>query len=139
MGRLGAGVISYFTLLKLIFFLFGLAVLVNIPTLISYRNREHLSLFPKYESFAFRNSIGHLGVKQQECTRVKLPAKFFKLRCNFGQISEIIDWGVNHLGSEQDDDNLCSSSSEPCGTIGTENHPMSKMINACKGKVECLI
>lgn len=64
MGRLGAGIISYFTLVKLIFFLLGLAVLANIPTLISYRNREHLSMLPKYESFAFRNSIGHLGVRQ---------------------------------------------------------------------------
>jgi hypothetical protein len=64
MGRLGAGIISYFTLVKLIFFLLGLAVLANIPTLISYRTREHLSMLPKYESFAFRNSIGHLGVRQ---------------------------------------------------------------------------
>jgi hypothetical protein len=68
-----------------------------------------------------------------------LTAQFFKLRCNFGQIAEILDWGVNHLGLEQDEDNLCSSSIENCGTIGTKSHPMSKLISACQGKRECLI
>lgn len=68
MSRLGAGIISYFTMVKLIFFLLALAVLATIPTLISYRNREYNSTLPKYESFAFRNSIGHLGVRQKECS-----------------------------------------------------------------------
>lgn len=68
MSRLGAGIISYFTMVKLIFFLLALAVLATIPTLISYRNREYNSILPKYESFAFRNSIGHLGVRQKECS-----------------------------------------------------------------------
>lgn len=68
-----------------------------------------------------------------------MPAKFFKLRCNFGTIDQILGWGVNQLGSFKNQEETCFADVASCGSIGTKSHPMYKRILACVGKEECLI
>jgi hypothetical protein len=63
LGRLGAGIISYFTLIRLIFFVLVCASISSIPTLIRYRAGEHNVLQAIYNTFSFKNSIAHLGIR----------------------------------------------------------------------------
>ena len=63
LGRLGAGIISYFTLIRLIFFVLVCASISSIPTLIRYRAGEHSTLQAIYNTFSFKNSIAHLGIR----------------------------------------------------------------------------
>jgi len=63
LGRLGAGIISYFTLIRLIFFVLVCASISSIPTLIRYRAGEHNALQAIYNTFSFKNSIAHLGIR----------------------------------------------------------------------------
>jgi len=63
LGRLGAGIISYFTLIRLIFFVLVCASIPSIPTLIRYRAGEHNVLQAIYNTFSFENSIAHLGIR----------------------------------------------------------------------------
>ena len=63
LGRLGAGIISYFTLIRLIFFVLVCASISSIPTLIRYRAGEQNALQAIYNTFSFKNSIAHLGIR----------------------------------------------------------------------------
>lgn len=63
LGRLGAGIISYFTLIRLIFFVLACASISSIPTLIRYRTSDHSTFQAIYDTFSFKNSIAHLGIR----------------------------------------------------------------------------
>ena len=43
---------------------------------------------------AFKYSIGNLGESEKICIKVKLASNFVNLRCTFGQIDQINEWGV---------------------------------------------
>lgn len=109
MSRLGAGIISYFTLLKVSVFFFLIASLLNIPLLQGYYNHAKNHSNQKFESIAIRFSFGNLGEAETLCTRVKLNSNFAKLRCNSGKIHSISDWGIYSLGSTAESSNSCEN------------------------------
>lgn len=72
MSRLGAGIISYFTLIKVSFFFFFLASLASIPLLIQYSSWHYKS--ETREAMSINYSLGNLGESEKLCQRVKLAS-----------------------------------------------------------------
>lgn len=130
---------SYFTLIKLIFFALLLCALASAPTLWYTLTQDNGEVAERYESFAFRSTIGNLGFKEDHCARAKMAASFLKFNCDFGQILSVDKWGVYELGSNEDDENACYMEENSCGDIGSADHALSKKLKSCVGETNCEI
>lgn len=78
---MGFGIVSYFSLLKTLMFIFLVLTLVHIPVLrayTSYTNYSHdLEMSPPY-------SIGNLGFAEPKCVTVGMAASKVYLSCKTG-------------------------------------------------------
>lgn len=92
------------------------------------------------ENPAFKYSLGNFGEPEQLCHRVKLVGSFLNLRCNYGEIKEIPNWGVYQLGSIKELENTCDGSNQfGCDKISSKSHPIYAKLQKCIGKSECMI
>ena len=89
---------------------------------------------------AFKYPLGNFGESGTHCTRVKLASDFVNLRCNYGQIDKIIDWGVFRLESKQELESSCKRNElSECRGFSEKSHSIYTKLSSCITKSECLV
>ena len=127
-GRLGYGVVSYFSLIYTMMCIFALITIFFIPVM-----RANMS-WKAYDSdsrlgFTAKTTLGNLGASSARCTTLKLVGDVASIGCNTGKIAKIQDFGVYAKDSEADLKSLCSSGQDVstglgCASVSSTDHPL---------------
>jgi hypothetical protein len=144
-GRLGYGVVSYFSLIYTMMCIFALITIFFIPVM-----RNNLS-WKGYDGdsqigFTAKTTLGNLGASASRCTTLKLVGDVASIGCQTGTITRIQDFGVYAKDSEADLKSLCSSSGEDvstglnCPGVSSTEHPFytDKLVQ-CIGQQSCIM
>jgi len=132
LGYLGFGIVSYFDLIKSMFFLFAVLSLVNLPSLLIYKSYKNYSL-DMIDNFHRTSTLGNLGFSMPKCMDTSMSTDTIILSCKTGQIGKITDFGVNAKGENR---TLCRRNQlGKCATAFTEASKAE--IEKCKGKDSC--
>lgn len=132
LGFLGFGIVSYFDLIKSMFFLFAVLTLVNMPALLIYKSYSNYSE-DMVDNFHRTSTLGNMGFSTPKCMDTSMTTNTIILSCNTGHIGKITDFGVNAKGERR---TLCRRNQlGKCATAFTES--AKSEIEKCKGKDTC--
>lgn len=100
-GRLGYGVVSYFSLIYTMMLIFLLITAFFVPVIMNnmqwkaYDNEKMIS-------WTAATTLGNLGASETRCSTLKLIGDTASIGCNAGVITDISAFGVYAKGSEAD-------------------------------------
>jgi len=97
MSRLGAGIVSYFSLVRIMSAFLILIALCFLPVMNQYASWQPDDADTK--SVGLQYSIGNLGESSLKCAKTKMLTDSTILRCQIGTINAITNVGVFELGS----------------------------------------
>lgn len=145
-GRLGYGVVSYFSLIHTMMIVFALITCFFVPVM--YNNSQWFG----YDgvigvSWMTTTTLGNLGQSETRCSSFKLIADDISIGCMTGKIKEVTHYGVYAADSEADHKNLCSSdkslgvsTGNECADLSSHTHSFyTEKLEKCKGLRSCLI
>ena len=144
-GRLGYGVVSYFSLIYTMMLIFALITVFFIPVImnnmnwIGYDGETQLS-------WTAQTTLGNLGQSEARCTTLKLVGDSASIGCNAGKITAIAQFGVYAKNSDADKASLCSakdveiSTGFSCDAISSQDHVFyTNKLAPCIGKQSCVM
>lgn len=99
-GFLGFGIVSYFDLIKTLFFLFAILSLVNLPNIMIYKSYGNYA-DDAVDNFHKTSTLGNLGFTSPKCVDVGMETNNILLSCRTGYIGKITDFGVNAKGEDR--------------------------------------
>lgn len=103
-GRLGYGIVSYFSLIRIFVFVFGFLTLAYMPLIMDFSTWTH---FAGKGNLMY--TVGNMGGSMPKCMSFKLMTDKVSLHCKDGIIGNITSFGVYAQGSEADLNNQCNS------------------------------
>jgi hypothetical protein len=120
LGYLGFGIVSYFDLIKSMFFLFAVLSLVNLPTILIYKSYNNYSL-DMIDNFHRTSTLGNLGFSMPKCMDTSMSTDTIILSCKNANGENRTLCRRNQIGK--------------CATAFTEASKLE--IDKCKGKDSC--
>ena len=107
-GRLGYGIVSFFSLIRIFVFVFGFLSIVYLPVMYD------LSSWNAFEGEAqvsgnIAYTIGNMGMSMTRCMSFKMMTDKVSVGCHTGIIGNFTSFGVYAHGSEADIYTMCHS------------------------------
>ena len=142
-GRLGYGVVSYFSLIYTMMIIFGIIALVHLPVMQSY-SQWNAYASERQLSWTAQYTIGNLGQSMPRCATVDMVSDKLDIGCNTGYITEIKHFGFFKDDSEADKRSLCAKDTTidtglQCDTMSDdfEHGLYTQLLKTCIGKKAC--
>ena len=138
-GRLGYGIVSYFSLIRIFCYAFFLLSVVYFPTM-----RD----FSGWKTFAgagnLMYTVGNLDMSQTRCMSFKMITDKVSLGCDTGLIANVTSFGVYSQNSTADLYNMCSADagfdtgSNCKGYSSRDTNLFEDKLAPCQGKKTCV-
>lgn len=100
-GRLGYGVVSYFSLIYTMMLIFLLITAFFAPVIMNNMQWKAYE-GEKMLSWTAQTTLGNLGASETRCSTLKMVGDTASIGCTSGKITEITALGVYAKGSEAD-------------------------------------
>ena len=136
--RLGYGIVSYFTLIRIFMYVFGLLSLVYLP---SMRDFSSWGALAALGNTAY--TVGNMGGAVTRCVSFRMTTDKVSLGCDTGFIGNVTDFGVYQHNSEADIMEMCSidagfnTGSNCKGYSSRESELYIDKLAPCQGKKLC--
>lgn len=143
-GRLGYGIVSYFSLIRIFVFVFGFLSIVYLPVMYD------LSGWNAFEGEAqvsgnIAYTFGNMGMSMTRCMAFKLMTDKVSVGCHTGKIGNFTSFGVYAHGSQADDFNSCNADAgfdtgiPGCKFYSSEESDLFKeKLKPCEGRKSCV-
>ena len=144
-GRLGYGVVSYFSLIYTMMCIFALITIFFIPIM---RNNMAWNGYDgdTQLSWTAQTTLGNYGEATSRCTTLKMVSEKLAIGCQTGTITEVTHYGVYAKESEADLKGLCavdpdvSTGLTGCASVSSKEHPLyADKLSTCIGKQSCVM
>jgi hypothetical protein len=140
-GRLGYGIVSYFSLIRIFMFVFGLLALVYLPT---------MGDFSGWTTFVNPGgniiyTVGNMGGSLTRCMSFNMFTEKVSIGCETGIIGNVTSFGVYKKGSQADMFNMCNAEAgfdtgNSCkGYSSRESSLFEDKLKFCQGKKACIM
>ena len=103
-GRLGYGIVSYFSLIRVFMFVFGLLSLVYFSSITDFAG---WSTYKAAEGNIIY-TVGNMGGSITRCMSFKMMTEKISLGCENGMIGNFTSFGVYAKGSKADEMSMCN-------------------------------
>lgn len=136
--RLGYGIVSYFTLIRVFMYVFGLLSLAYFPVMRDFSSWGALAHLGKTAY-----TVGNMGGAITRCVSFRMTTDKVSLGCDTGFIGNVTDFGVYAHNSEADIQNMCSAEAgfntgNGCKGYSTrEGDLYTDKLAPCQGKKLC--
>lgn len=134
---LGYGIVSYFSLIKVLMATFALLSLVHLPVILTYGRYENYSneILDNYQKVY---SLGNMGFSGPRCVHVGLRVDNALLSCPTGSIRQVIDFGFI---STDEDQNVClrTLTDYECEQAYNRQSALASIESQCLERSSCLI
>lgn len=144
-GRLGYGVVSYFSLIYTMMVIFALITAFFIPVMMNnmawdgYKGQPGIGV-------PTLTTIGNLGQSETRCSTFKFITDKINIGCMAGTITEVNSFGVFGRNSEAELMGLCNSEKSgvdtglACHDLSSKDHSFyTEKLAKCKGLQSCMI
>lgn len=142
-GRLGYGIVSYFSLIRIFVYAFAFLSLVYFPSMSDFSGWKGFE-GEKQVSGNIAYTVGNLGMSQTRCMAFKMISDKVSLGCDTGKIANITSFGVYAAKSVADTNNMCHADAgfdigSGCkGYSSFESDVYNEKLKPCQGKQTCI-
>lgn len=106
--RLGYGIVAYRNLMWTMTLALCVFTILAIPSLVIYSNGTGYAYTNKRLQGREIYSLGNMGYSSVQCSSIPMGIGVLSLSCPYGQIGEILDYGVNDVHNGVDTQ-LCAN------------------------------
>lgn len=128
-NHFGFGIVSYFSLISTMIFLFLVLTIIHIPIIRAYSSYNNYETEIQDRRFKLL-SLGNMGFAEPRCIHSGLSADKTILSCKTGQIHDIVDFGFLSYAEDQD---VCvrPNATSPCDKLYSHSALRQEIEKAC--------